>query len=79
MKNKKHTKQSAGKLGGLATLSRYGPDHMRAIGKRGAATFWKRYSLRPIGTSRFAITNRETNKVIAFISGAREYHPTKGR
>jgi hypothetical protein len=64
----KHTKQSAGKLGGLATLARHGPDHMRAIGKRGAAAFWQRYTLRPAGTSQFAITDRETNKVIAFTS-----------
>lgn len=65
----KHTKQSAGKLGGLATLARHGPDHMRAIGKRGAVAFWKRYTLRPVGTSQFAITNRETKEVIAFTSG----------
>ena len=69
MKDKKHTKQSAGQKGGLATLARYGPDHMRTIGKRGAAQFWKRYSLRPAGTSQFAITNRDTNEVIAFTSG----------
>ena len=65
----KHTKQSAGQKGGLATLARHGPEYMRKIGKRGAASFWKRYSLRPVGTSQFAITNRETNEVIAFTSG----------
>ena len=65
----KHTKQSAGQLGGLATLARHGPEHFKAIGKRGASVFWKLYTMRPVETSQFAITNRETNKVIAFTSG----------
>jgi len=65
----KHNKKSAGKMGGLATLALYGPDHMRTIGKRGAAVFWKRYSLKPAGTSQFAIVKRDTSEVIAFTSG----------
>ena len=68
MKNN-NSKQSAGKKGGLATLARYGPEHMRAIGKRGAAVFWNRYSLKPAGTSQFAIVKRDTSEVIAFTSG----------
>ncbi len=65
----KHNKKQAGRKGGLATLARYGPDHMRTIGKRGAATFWKRYSLKPAGTSQFAIVKRDTSEVIAFTAG----------
>jgi general stress protein YciG len=65
----KNNKQQAGRKGGLATFARHGPDHMRTIGKRGAATFWKRYSLKPAGTSQFAIVNRGTNEVIAFTPG----------
>lgn len=65
----KHTKQSAGQIGGRATVSLYGPEHMRAIGKRGAATFWKRYTMQPAGLSQFAIVNRDSGEVIAFTSG----------
>lgn len=35
MKDKKHTKQSAGQLGGFATVARHGLDHMREIGNQG--------------------------------------------
>ena len=69
MDKQKHTKKSGGQMGGRATLARYGPDHMRTIGKRGATTFWKRYSLAPAGLSDFAIVRRETNEVIAYTSG----------
>lgn len=65
MNNQKHTKRTAGQIGGRATLARYGPDHMRTIGRRGAATFWRRYSLAPVGLSDFAIVRRETNEVIS--------------
>ena len=62
-------KQQAGKRGGLATLARYGSEHMSAIGKRGAAVFWKRYKLEPTGLSDFAIVNRQTGAIKNFLSG----------
>lgn len=58
-----------GRRGGRATVAKHGREHMQRIGKRGAASFWKRYTLRPAGTSDFAITNRKTGEVIAFMSG----------
>lgn len=58
-----------GRRGGRATVAKHGRGHMQAIGKRGAAVFWERYTLRPAGTSDFAITNRKTGEVIAFTSG----------
>lgn len=58
-----------GRRGGRATVAKHGREHMRTIGKRGATSFWKRYTLRPAGTSDFAITNRETGEVIALMSG----------
>jgi general stress protein YciG len=58
-----------GKRGGRATLAKHGRDHFAAIGRKGAATFWKRYTMRPAGTSDFAIVDRKTNEVIAFTSG----------
>jgi len=69
MNQQKHTKRSAGQIGGQTTLARYGTDHMREIGKRGAVTFWNRYRFEPTGLSDFAIVRRETNEVIAFTSG----------
>lgn len=66
-----------GRRGGRATVAKHGKEHMRTIGKRGAAAFWKRYTLRPVGTSDFAITDRETGEVLAFLSG--KPFETKGR
>lgn len=58
-----------GRRGGRATVAKHGREHMQAIGKRGAASFWKRYTLHPVGTSDFAITSRKTGEVIGFMSG----------
>ena len=60
---------AAGRSGGLATLAKYGAAHMSAIGARGAKVFHSRYRLTPVGTSQFAIINRETNEVKAFLDG----------
>jgi general stress protein YciG len=71
----KHTKRSAGSLGGRATVARHGSEHMQEIGARGAAATWERYHLAPIGQSGWAMVHRETNEVKAFIN----YIPDKGR
>lgn len=68
-KQQPHTKQEAGRRGGLATVARHGKDHMRAIGKRGAQIFHERYSLKPVGTSDFAIVKRDTGEFVRFLSG----------
>lgn len=60
----KHTKRSAGSLGGRATLARHGRAHMQDIGRRGARAFWQRYHLEPCGIADFAIVERTTGKVI---------------
>jgi hypothetical protein len=65
----KHTKQTAGKKGGKATVAKLGRGHMAAIGKRGAETTWQRYYLTPAGTSDFAMICKDTGEVIAFLSG----------
>ncbi|HMV28540.1 MAG TPA: hypothetical protein PKE23_04090 [Anaerolineales bacterium] len=62
-------RREAGRRGGLATLAKHGKDHFSKIGKRGAATFWKRYKFEPTGLNDFAIVKRETREVIAFLSG----------
>ncbi len=60
----KHTKQQAGSLGGRATFARHGREHMREIGKRGAAVTWTRYTLKPVNESQYAMVHRETNRII---------------
>jgi hypothetical protein len=62
-------KAKAGRKGGQKTFELYGTDHMKKIGANGAATTWKRYGLKPVGTSQFAMVNRETNEVKAFLTG----------
>ena len=62
-------RSKAGRRGGRSTLTKYGVDHFREIGKRGASVFHKRYRLEPVNISNFAIVNRETGEVKAFLNG----------
>ncbi|MFZ5910400.1 MAG: hypothetical protein ACOYYU_10330 [Chloroflexota bacterium] len=64
-------RKQAGRLGGLATLARHGSDHFRAIGRKGAFVTWTRYHLAPAGLNDFAMTNRQTGEVVAYLSGRR--------
>ena len=65
MNKQKHTKQSAGQMGGCATFARHGPDHYRQIGKRGAAVTWERHYLAPVNESQYAMVRRSDNKIVA--------------
>lgn len=62
-------KAAAGRAGGLSTVAKYGPDYMKEIGRRGAKVFHARYRLTPAGVNDFAIVNRETGEVKAFLNG----------
>lgn len=64
----RHTKRTAGALGGRATVAKHGSAHMQKIGKRGAAVTWQRYHLAPIGQSGWAMVNRVTNEVKTFVN-----------
>lgn len=57
------TKQEAGSKGGRATVERHGREHMRTIGRKGAAVTWSRYTLSPVGLNRFAMVEKDTGKV----------------
>ena len=57
------------RLGGLAVLRKYGHSHFSTIGRRGAATFWRRYKFAPVGTSQFAVIRRRDGVAVAFLSG----------
>jgi hypothetical protein len=62
-------KAAAGRAGGLRTLEKYGVEHFKKIGAIGAKVFHRRYRLTPVGLDNFAIVNRETNEVKAFLNG----------
>jgi general stress protein YciG len=63
----KLNKRECGRRGGRATFARHGRAHMQTIGRRGAATFWRRYHMAPVGTSQWAIVKRTTGEVVNFI------------
>lgn len=65
MKARKSKYAEAGKKGGLETVRKYGVEHMREIGKRGASVTWSRYSLAPVGIAQYAMVDRETQRVVA--------------
>ena len=53
-------KKEAGQKGGTVTAQKYGQEYMAQLAKRGAAAMHKKYKLVKLGTSDFAIVNRET-------------------
>jgi hypothetical protein len=61
----KQKRKAAGRKGGLRTVEKHGREYMSEIGKRGAATLWRRYHLRPVDVSGWALVDRETGKVKA--------------
>jgi len=63
------TKAEAGRLGGLATLKKYGRRHFKKLGKWGAHVMHATYRLDPIGQSDFVLVDRRTNKPKARLSG----------
>jgi hypothetical protein len=63
----KHTKQTAGQIGGRVTFAKYGRNHMQNIGAKGAMVTWTRYQLMPYGQTEYAMTERATGKIIRII------------
>lgn len=61
------SKSEAGRLGGLATVAKFGRNYMRELGRKGAAEFWRKYSLKPYGQYQWAIVRREDNVIIGFM------------
>jgi hypothetical protein len=62
-------KKEAGRLGGLATVKKYGNEYMTAIAKRGANAFHAKYVLIPIRLNDFAITHRLTGEIVNTVTG----------
>lgn len=59
--------QRAGSIGGQTTLKKYGPDHFSRIGKTGARVTHERYSISKWGLFDYAMVDRATNKIVAFL------------
>jgi len=57
-------KSQAGRLGGLATLGKYGKEHMSAIGKAGARSFYERYQWTPYRQSGWAIIRKSDRSLV---------------
>lgn len=48
---------------------KYGQDHFKQIGRKGAQTFWSKYYIKPAGTSRFAIFRRSDDTFVNWFAG----------
>lgn len=53
--------------GGQAVHAKRGSEYMQSIGRAGARTFWRRYSLKPAGQSGWVIIRRDDGSVVNFI------------
>ena len=62
-------RSEAGRRGGMRTLEKHGIDHFKKIGAIGAQVLHQRYRLAPVGQDNFALVNRQTNEVKAFLNG----------
>lgn len=56
--------------GGQALVLKRGIEHMRKIGRAGAATFYKRYEWQPAGLTQFALVRKSDHAIMAFSDGA---------
>ena len=68
-------KQAAGRAGGLATLAKHGRGWFKAIGAMGAKSLHQRYKLEPVDLNDFALVNRKTGEIKAFLSGRKIWEP----
>ena len=62
---RKMSKAEAGRLGGKATVAKYGNEYMTDIASRGGTKTTLLYSIMPIGVAQYAMVSRATNKVKA--------------
>ncbi len=65
-----HMKRAiAGSKGGRTTVQRHGIEYMRRLGKWGAHRMHSTYDLVPVELNDFALVNRETGAIKAYLSG----------
>jgi hypothetical protein len=53
---------------------RYGPDCFKRWGSKGANNFWKKYVLIPYGFNAFAITDKQSGKIVNWLNGINPYN-----
>ena len=63
------SKQAAGRLGGQQTARRHGRAHYQKIGRLGARSTHTKYELIPVDQSDFAMVDRKTHQLKAYLSG----------
>lgn len=66
---KRQALQASGRRGGLATVRKYGREHMSTIGRAGGHALHKLYALVPMGQDDFVLVHRETGVAKARLSG----------
>lgn len=60
---------AAGSKGGKRTVKRYGKRYMRRLAKWGAHRMHATYRITPVGTCQYALVNKETGVIKAYLSG----------
>jgi hypothetical protein len=62
-------RREAGSKGGQETVKRYGRHYMQRLGQWGAHRTHAIYRLDPVDLNDFAMVNRETGEIKAYLSG----------
>ena len=60
---------AAGRKGGKRTVKRYGKRYMKRLAKWGAFRMHATYRISPVGQCQYALVNRQTNVIKAYLSG----------
>ena len=63
------TKADAGRLGGQTTAKRHGREYFQKIGRLGGRSTHDKYELIPVDQSDFAMVDRKTHELKAYLSG----------
>ena len=60
---------AAGSAGGRKTVKRYGKRYMKRLAKWAAHCMHLKYSISPVGTCQYALVNRKSGEIRAYLSG----------
>lgn len=59
----------AGRRGGKRTVKRHGKRHMKRLARWAAHCMHVKYQITPVGTCQYALVNRTTGEIRAYLSG----------
>lgn len=65
----KLTRKEVASLGGKAVYKKYGSSYMSKIGRLGFKAMLQKYELQPYSVNDWAIVDRATGKIVAYLSG----------